>query len=104
MLESFQVSEEFADQSITELLLVDGSAIFERWKTEKQGLRLVEGWIAAGERFLSQCTLGPEKQIGCCANLCAGRQAEPDRATQITVQELLQRTRNHIPQSACGLL
>src|ERR1700716_1920901 len=83
-----QVSEEFAINLFTELLLVDANAIFREIETGKQGLRLELD--RGGERFLANVRWVPEADWMLAQFVRQEVQAEPDRATQITVQELLQ--------------
>jgi signal transduction histidine kinase len=84
-----QVNEEFGINLFAELLLVDGNEIFREMESGKQEVRLelVRGgeklfatvrWIPEADSFLTHFV--PQKETP----------PEPDRATQITVQELLQ--------------
>src|SRR5882757_3628654 len=83
-----QSSEEFAINLFTELLLVDGTEIFREIENGKQGLRLELD--RGGERFVADLRWMPEADWILTQFVRQEEQPEPDRATQITVQELLQ--------------
>src|SRR5712675_1882586 len=83
-----QPSEEFAINLFTELLLVDGTEIFREIENGKQGLRLELD--RGGERFVADVRWMPEADWILTQFVRQEEQPEPDRATQITVQELLQ--------------
>jgi len=83
-----QPSEEFVINLFTELLLVDGTEIFREIENGKQGLRLELD--RGGERFVADLRWMPEADWILTQFVRQEEQPEPDRATQITVQELLQ--------------
>src|SRR5467141_627051 len=83
-----QPSEEFAINLFTELLLVDGTEIFREIENGKKGLRLELD--RGGKRFVADLRWMPEADWILTQFVRQEEQPEPDRATQITVQELLQ--------------
>ena len=83
-----QVTEELTINIFTELLLVDGNEIFREIENGKQGLSLELD--RGGERFLVNVRWMPEADWILAQLVRQEEQPEPDRATQITVQELLQ--------------
>ena len=83
-----QVSEEIAINLFTELLLVDGNDIFRGIENGKQELKLE--LHRADEKFFANVRWMPEADWILVQFARQEEQPEPDRATQITVQELLQ--------------
>src|SRR6266404_270940 len=81
-------SEELTINLFTELLLVDGTETFREIENGKQGLRLELD--RGGERFVADVRWMPEADWILTQFVRQEEQPEPDRATQITVQELLQ--------------
>lgn len=83
-----QESDEFAANLFSELLLVDGNEIFREFESGKQELRLVLD--RNEEKFSASLRWMPEAEWLLAQFVRQGQQQEPERATQITVQELLQ--------------
>ncbi len=83
-----QVSEEIAINLFTELLLVDGNDIFREIENGKQELKLE--LHRGDEKFFANVRWMPEADWILVQFARQEEQPEPDRATQITVQELLQ--------------
>ena len=83
-----QGSDEFATNLFTEVLLVDGIEIFREIENGKQGLRLE--LHRSGEQFSANVRWIPEADWILAQFERQEEQQAPDRATQITVQELLQ--------------
>jgi signal transduction histidine kinase len=83
-----QISEEFVTNIFTELLIVDGSKIFREIENGKQELKLELD--RGDEKFFAHVSWVPEADWILAQFARQEEQQEPDRATQITVQELLQ--------------
>jgi signal transduction histidine kinase len=80
-------SDELTNNFFTEILRADGNQIFREIESGKQELRLARG----NEKFLASVQYVPESDwIVAQFVRQEDTQQEPDRATQITVQELLQ--------------